>query len=91
MVYVYMIKDLKGQLYTGISNNPTQRLKRHNSGRGALLTSQSENFKIVFLEAYSNLEEARVREIQIKKWRREKKEMLIERYIKGLPTYSSIK
>jgi len=86
MTYVYMIKNSKDDLYIGISENPSQRLKDHNSRRGAAFTSQSHNFDIVFLEEYPTLAEARTREIQLKKWNRKKKEMLIERYQRGLTT-----
>jgi len=86
MYFVYMIKNSYGDLYIGITDNPDQRLKYHNEKRGALYTKRDSKFGIVFLEQYSTLAEARKREIQIKKWRREKKESLIERYRKGLPT-----
>lgn len=86
MHFVYMIKNSADKLYVGITDDPQQRLSEHNSERGAQFTSHIPNYKIVFLEKYSTLAEARQREIQIKKWRRNKKEILIEKYSKGLPT-----
>lgn len=92
MVFVYMIKNSVNKLYVGVTDNPEKRLATHNSCRGALFTASTllstgrSDFKIVFLEEYINLTEARQREIQIKKWRRDKKEVLIDRYKKGLPT-----
>ena len=86
MVYVYMIKNDFQKLYIGIAINPEVRLNHHNTRRGAQFTEGKAKFKIVFLESYPTMLEARKREIQIKKWRREKKELLIERYTKGLPT-----
>lgn len=85
MVYVYIIKNKFGKLYVGISENPSYRLNEHNTRRGSIFT-KSGNFKIVFEEEYKTLSEARKREIQIKKWRRDKKENLINLYAKGLPT-----
>ena len=85
MPFVYMIKDRFGKLYVGVSKNPQSRLKEHNTRRGSIFT-KSGNFKVVFEEEYPTLVEARQREIQIKKWRREKKEMLIGRYQDNLPT-----
>ena len=82
MHFVYMIKNSVGKLYVGISENPEERLAYHNQKRGAKFTKHITTFKIVFLETYSTLAEARKREIQIKKWRREKKEALVERYRK---------
>ena len=81
-----MIQNSYGDLYVGITDNPQQRLKHHNEKRGALFTKRDSKFEIVFLEEHSTLADARKREIQIKQWRREKKEMLIERYGDGLPT-----
>ena len=81
-----MLSNSYGDLYTGITDDPQQRLKYHNSRRGALFTKRDSKFEIVFLEQYPTLAQARKREIQIKKWRREKKELLIGRYQKNLET-----
>ena len=81
-----MISNSYGDLYVGITDNPEQRLKHHNEKRGAQYTKRDSKFEIIFLEQYENLTTARKREIQIKKWWREKKEVLIEKYQKGLPT-----
>lgn len=81
-----MIKNSFNKLYIGISENPEKRLEIHNTKQGAGFTKYKSDFKIVFLEEYPSLTKARQREIQIKKWRREKKENLIEKYQKGLPT-----
>ena len=81
-----MARNSIGQLYVGVSKNPQDRLVYHNQGRGASFTKQNPNYKIVFLEKYSVLAGARKREIQIKKWRREKKEMLILKYSMGVET-----
>jgi len=86
MYFVYMLKNSYNDLYTGVTDNPQQRLKHHNSLRGALFTKRDSKFEIVFLEKHLTLADARKREIQIKKWRRDKKELLINRYKKGLPT-----
>lgn len=79
MFYVYMIKNNKNELYTGITADINSRLKCHNNNQGALFTKNKNNFKVAFLEEHSSLKEARKREIQIKKWRREKKEFLIKK------------
>jgi len=81
-----MIRNSYRDLYVGITDDPEQRLKYHNEKRGAQYTKRDTKFRIVFLEQHTTLAEARKREIQIKKWRREKKEMLIKRYQEGLPT-----
>lgn len=86
MYVVYMIKNSFGDLYTGISENQTERLAYHNAGQGAKFTKREDVFRLVFTEQYATMAEARKREIQIKKWRRDKKEMLIKKYREGLPT-----
>jgi putative endonuclease len=80
-----MIKDDKDRLYVGVSNDPQKRLYDHNSKRGASFTKIGE-FSIVFLEEYLTFSEARKRENQIKKWRREKKDFLINMYANGFET-----
>ena len=83
-----MICNSYDDLYTGITDNPEKRLKYHNEKRGAQFTKRDTNFEIVFLERHKTSAEARKREIQIKKWRREKKEILVQRYKSGLRTIS---
>lgn len=83
--FVYMIKNTNGKLYIGISHQPESRLREHNQQKGSYFT-KAGNFEIVFKEQYQTLSEARKREIQIKKWRREKKNVLIKRCLEGLPT-----
>lgn len=86
MYYVYMNKNADNKLYVGVTQNPEKRLYYHNINQGAKFTKNKSDFKTVFLEEYNTLTEARKREIQIKKWRREKKELLIEKYSLGLST-----
>jgi len=86
MYFVYMIKNLFGKLYIGVSQNPQARLHDHNHKQGAKFTKHTPTLEIVFLEPHQTLTDARKREIQIKKWRRDKKEMLIDRYVRKLPT-----
>ena len=86
MHFLYMIKNSANKLYIGVTKNPQDRVVYHNEKRGAQFTKHIPTFEIAFLEQYETLAEARKREIQIKKWRREKKEVLINRYRKGLET-----
>ena len=83
---MYMIRNADDKLYIGISVAPEKRVQVHNAQRGALFTKAHRNFELVFKEPHATMTEARRREIQIKKWRREKKEILVGRYTRGLPT-----
>jgi len=89
MFFVYMIKNSANLLYVGITEDPNARVLYHNQKRGAGFTKHIPTYKIVFLEQHLTLTEARRREIQIKKWRRDKKEALIKRYSEGLATTSN--
>lgn len=86
MYFVYMIKNSANLLYVGVTENPKSRVTYHNQKRGAGFTKHIPSYKIVFLEQYPTFADARVREIQIKKWRRDKKEVLIALYRKRKPT-----
>ena len=81
-----MIKNSINRLYAGITQNPQDRVSYHNQKSGAQFTKYVANFQVVFLEQYNTLSETRKRGIQIKKWRRAKKEMLIKRYKNKLST-----
>ena len=80
-----MIEDERRRLYVGVSENPQQRLKDHNGREGATFTKRGR-FKLAFCEEHPNMSAARKREIQIKKWRREKKDWLVQQYLLGLRT-----
>lgn len=87
MYYVYMIKNDFGKLYVGVTEDLQSRLNYHNTKQGAQFTKGNTKFRIVFSELYTTLAEARKREVQVKKWRRDKKEALIDKFQRGLLTY----
>ncbi|MFH1230763.1 MAG: GIY-YIG nuclease family protein, partial [Planctomycetota bacterium] len=72
-------------LYSGITNDLVQRVKKHNSGKGAKFTSVRNPVKLVFSEKYDNISLARKREEQVKRWSKMKKEDMI----KGFPRLRS--
>ena len=80
MYFVYMAKNDFGKLYVGITENPKNRIFYHHAERDAQCTKGKAKFKVVFSEECPTVVEARRREPQIKKWRRDKKEALIQRY-----------
>jgi len=73
MYHVYMIKNNNDDLYIGVSKDIKNRIKTHNNKSGAEFTKNKDSFRLVFEEKYKSLPEARQREIQLKKWRRDKK------------------
>lgn len=79
MFYFYILRCSDNSLYCGVSNNPTKRVKEHNSGKtkASKYTRARLPVKLVHLEKYKDLKTAMKREIQIKKWTHKKKENLI--------------
>lgn len=75
--YVYIIECVDKFYYTGLTWKPDNRWIQHLSGLGSEFTSRHKPGKVVYLEEYDNLEQARRREKQIKGWTRKKKEKLI--------------
>jgi putative endonuclease len=77
--YVYIAKARTGRYYTGITNDPHERIEKHNSGRGSRMAVQQGPFELVYVSGeFLGKSEARKREAQIKGWSREKKEKLIK-------------
>lgn len=77
MYTLYILKGIKNHLYVGCTSNLTERINRHKNGFGAEFTKRNKTFQLVYKEEYLTLIEARRREKQIKGWRREKKDNLI--------------
>lgn len=75
--YVYIIECLDDTYYTGMTFQPAQRLEQHISGLGSAYTSKHGVKKLAYYEEYENLEQARLRERQIKNWSQAKKQKLI--------------
>jgi putative endonuclease len=78
MFTVYILRGPKNHLYVGCTADFDKRVQRHKGGDGAEFSKRNKTFQLVYKEEYSTLKEARQRELQIKKWRREKKENLIK-------------
>ncbi len=56
---------------------PDERWTQHLSGLGSKYTTKHKPKKLVYLEEYDDLEQARRRERQIKDWSQKKKRKLI--------------
>ncbi len=79
MYYVYILKCEDKSLYTGITTDLNRRLEEHKEGHGGRYTRAHKPIKIVYTEELSNRSEASVREAEIKKLSREKKQKLIKK------------
>lgn len=76
--YVYIAKSRTNRYYVGMTMNINKRMVRHNSSRGSRFAINQGPFELVYIsDSYSSKSEARKREIQLKGWKRVKKEKLI--------------
>ncbi|MBT3835273.1 GIY-YIG nuclease family protein [Candidatus Peribacteria bacterium] len=76
--FVYIARANTGRYYVGITTNAEERMREHNSGKGSRFAINQGPFELVYAsDAFIGKSEARKRELQIKKWTREKKEKLI--------------
>lgn len=77
---MYILELKNGLYYTGLTWNPANRFDQHLSGLGSKFTSRYGVRSLVYLEEHTDLEAARLREIQIKDFSRIKKKALIDNF-----------
>lgn len=77
--YTYILRCSDDSLYTGWTNNLTQRIDAHNNGKGAKYTRGRVPVKLVYFEAFNDKAKAMSREWEIKQLTREEKLQLITR------------
>jgi len=76
--YVYLLTNRPGGvLYCGVTNDLARRLMEHRTGGGTAFTTRYNLRRLVWFEAHDDVEQAILREKQIKGWRRAWKEKLI--------------
>ena len=79
MYYVYILSNWDDSvLYIGVTGNLPRRLYEHRNGLVEGFTKHYNVHKLVYYEHTSDVYSAISREKQLKKWRREKKNQLIE-------------
>jgi putative endonuclease len=77
--FVYILATgSNGTLYVGVTNSPARRLSEHKSGAVPGFTCAYGVDKLVYIEEYPTILEARDREHSLKRWRRAWKIKLIE-------------
>lgn len=79
MWYLYIARCADDTLYTGITTDVKRREFEHNTDdiRGAKSLHHKRPIQIVYTETYKSQSEARVRETEIKGWKRKYKLKLI--------------
>jgi putative endonuclease len=77
--FVYILASrYKGTLYVGLTNDLSRRIEQHRAGAVAAFTRMYQVHQLVYFEEHQSLNEARARELTLKRWRREWKFKLIE-------------
>jgi putative endonuclease len=78
--YVYiMASGRNGTIYIGVTSDLAVRAYQHGNGLVEGFTKKYRCTILVWYEAYDDLQEARQRELQMKKWNRQWKLSTIER------------
>ena len=77
--YVHILTNKKyGTLYTGVTSNLIQRINQHKDQLIESFTKKYSIYRLVYFETHTEIDEAILREKQIKKWKRNWKINLIE-------------
>ena len=84
--YTYILECADGTLYTGWTTDLAERVKAHNSGKGAKYTRGRTPVKLCYFEAFESKRAALRREWQIKRLTRGEKRALIDKA--GKETYN---
>lgn len=83
--YVYIARCSDDSLYTGTSTNVEERMKTHNSGKGAKYTRSRLPVELLYTEQCKSIGAARSREASIKKLSRKQKLDLVGGTVHALP------
>jgi putative endonuclease len=75
---VYILECCDGSYYTGVTSDLERRLMQHSKGLGSKYVRSRRPFKLVYCEEYGSSQEARRRELEVKRMsRREKHELVL--------------
>jgi putative endonuclease len=87
--FVYIIRCNDGSYYTGVTNELERRFEEHQHGENVTCyTFKRRPLELVFCERFEDINQAIAFEKQVKGWRREKKEALINNRWDLLPGLS---
>ncbi|MBQ3208142.1 MAG: GIY-YIG nuclease family protein [Bacteroidales bacterium] len=77
--YIYFTTNKNNTvLYVGVTNSIKRRITEHSEGRGSVFTSKYKCSKLIYFEALPTIEQAIAREKQLKHFKREWKNQLVE-------------
>ena len=79
MYYIYFLTNQSNSvLYIGVTDNLNRRLHEYKSEQFDSFTKKYHIHKLVYFEKYSKINDAIAREKQLKRWKRDKKNFLVE-------------
>ena len=76
--YVYIMANVTGMLYIGVTNNIARRVIEHKTKKVKGFTSRYNLTQLVYCESTPGIYNALTREKQLKGWTRKKKVALID-------------
>lgn len=78
--FVYILASQRnGTLYVGVTSDLSRRIEAHKAKAVPGFTKRYSVDKLVLVEGYSSIDEARDRERRLKRWKRDWKLELIEK------------
>lgn len=82
--YVYIMAcNTRRTIYIGVTNSLLARIQQHRRQEGHGFAARYHTIHLVYYEVFREARDAIARETQLKKWRREKKNWLIEKMNPG--------
>ena len=76
--YIYIVSNkTRSTVYIGVTSNLYARIYEHKQNRGSWFTKKYKCTDLVYFEFFEHIESAIAREKQMKKWKREYKDNLI--------------
>ena len=83
--YVYIMSNIKRTtFYIGVTNDLEERVEQHKAGMGSLFTRNYKLHYLVYFEQIYGIEQAILREKQLKRWHRDWKINLIRSVNPGM-------
>ena len=80
-----MLLCADGSVYSGYARDVDERIKVHNSGRGAKYTRSRLPVELAYCESFDTKSEAMKREAEFKKLSHAQKTLMTEQYKKAQP------
>ncbi|WP_324720803.1 GIY-YIG nuclease family protein [Salinimicrobium sp. HB62] len=77
--FIYMLSNKRrSMLYIGVTSNLYRRIVEHKSGKGSIFTEKYSIKDLLYFEEFTSIDQAIMREKQLKNWHKEWKWNLIK-------------